>query len=189
LKFSNINDFLSLFAVKISPQTVANTTNALISRTYQSASNCPYPPALIAPIGTAGRFEDLFYGLLGPAGMPQEAVDKLRAAIEPYCSNPQPPIAFMHSVLNHSIWPKEISRLRRGRRRGSGFARSGLRLQRGEHPVIVFDKDGKFLNAWGEGVFKSAHGIFIDREDSIYLTDDADHTVRVLTTGGEASRR
>jgi NHL repeat len=58
-------------------------------------------------------------------------------------------------------------------------------FNRGEHPVIVFDKDGKFLNAWGEGVFKSPHGIFIDHDDVVYLTDDADHTVRVFTTDGE----
>ena len=51
-------------------------------------------------------------------------------------------------------------------------------FSRGEHPIIVFDKDGRFLNAWGEGVFQSPHGIFIDRNDTIYLTDDADHTPR-----------
>ena len=27
---------------------------------------------------------------------------------------------------------------------------------RGEHPVIVFDKDGRFLRTWGEGVFTRA---------------------------------
>ena len=32
-------------------------------------------------------------------------------------------------------------------------------FNRGGHPVIVFDKDGRFLNAWGEGLFKSQHGI------------------------------
>jgi hypothetical protein len=57
-------------------------------------------------------------------------------------------------------------------------------FNRGEHPVIVFDKEGKFLNAWGEGVFTSPHGIFIDREDMIYLADDGDHTVRVYDTEG-----
>ena len=28
-------------------------------------------------------------------------------------------------------------------------------FNRGEYPVIIFDKEGKFLNAWGEGVFKT----------------------------------
>src|ERR1700733_9417762 len=58
-------------------------------------------------------------------------------------------------------------------------------FSRSEHPIIVFDKDGRFLNAWGEGVFQSPHGIFIDRNDTIYLTDDADHTVRIFNTQGE----
>ena len=55
---------------------------------------------------------------------------------------------------------------------------------RGDHPIIVFDKEGRFLNAWGEGTFKSPHGIFIDRDDTIYLTDDGDHTVRIYDTAG-----
>ena len=32
-------------------------------------------------------------------------------------------------------------------------------FNRGEHPVIVFDCDGKFLQAWGEGQFVRPHGI------------------------------
>ena len=38
-------------------------------------------------------------------------------------------------------------------------------FNRGEHPVIVFDKEGQFLTAWGEGVFTNPHGIFIDCND------------------------
>ena len=56
---------------------------------------------------------------------------------------------------------------------------------RGEHPLIVFDKDGHFITAWGEGVFTIPHGIFIDRQDRIYLTDCGDHTVRVYNSAGE----
>ena len=58
-------------------------------------------------------------------------------------------------------------------------------FNRGEHPVIVFDRDGKFLDAWGEGVFTNAHGIFIDRNDHVYCCDNLDHTVRKFTTDGE----
>ena len=56
---------------------------------------------------------------------------------------------------------------------------------RGQHPVIVFDKEGKFLNAWGEGVFACPHGIFIDKDDNLYLSDDGDHTVRICDTDGK----
>ena len=58
-------------------------------------------------------------------------------------------------------------------------------FNRGEHPVIVFDQDGKFLSSWGEGVFARAHGITIGPDDSLYLTDDKDHTVRRFTPDGK----
>ncbi len=58
-------------------------------------------------------------------------------------------------------------------------------FNRGAHPVIVFDKEGQFLNAWGEGVFSSAHGIHIDADDNLYLADNFDHTVRKMTTDGQ----
>ena len=58
-------------------------------------------------------------------------------------------------------------------------------FNRGEHPMIVFDREGKFLRSWGEGLFKRAHGVLIDREDNMYLTDDGDHTMRKCTTEGK----
>ncbi len=57
-------------------------------------------------------------------------------------------------------------------------------FNRGKHPMIVFDKEGKFLTAWGEGVFTVPHGIFIDEDDVLYLADDGDHTVRICDTDG-----
>ena len=56
---------------------------------------------------------------------------------------------------------------------------------RGEHPMIVFDREGNFITSWGEGVFKRAHGLHIDRNDHLYCTDDGDHTVRKCTTEGK----
>ena len=32
-------------------------------------------------------------------------------------------------------------------------------FNRGGHPVIVLDRDGKVLRSWGEGVFTNPHGI------------------------------
>ncbi len=58
-------------------------------------------------------------------------------------------------------------------------------FNRGQHPIIRFDKDGRFLDAWGEGVFSNAHGIFIDSNDHVYCADNHDHTVRKFTTEGE----
>ncbi len=56
---------------------------------------------------------------------------------------------------------------------------------RGDHPVIVFDRDGNFLSSWGEGVFGNAHGICIGPDDSVYCVDNGDHTVRKFSTDGE----
>lgn len=55
---------------------------------------------------------------------------------------------------------------------------------RGDHPMIVFDKEGKFLNAWGEGVFANPHGIFIDHNDAVWCADNGDHTLRRFSTEG-----
>ncbi len=56
---------------------------------------------------------------------------------------------------------------------------------RGEHPVIVFDRDGRLLNSWGEGFFRTPHGIYIDGEDYVWCVDSEDHTVRKFTAEGE----
>ena len=56
---------------------------------------------------------------------------------------------------------------------------------RSEHPVIVFDRDGNFLRSWGEGVVRRAHGITIDADDTVWLTDDLHHTVRKFTPEGK----
>ena len=57
-------------------------------------------------------------------------------------------------------------------------------FNRGEHPMIVFDREGKFLRSWGEGTFPRAHGLHIDAEDNLYLTDDGGHFVRKCTPEG-----
>jgi DNA-binding beta-propeller fold protein YncE len=57
-------------------------------------------------------------------------------------------------------------------------------FNRGEHPVMVFEQDGTFLTSWGEGLFARPHGITIGPDDSVYCTDDLDHTVRKFTSDG-----
>ena len=56
---------------------------------------------------------------------------------------------------------------------------------RGEHPVVVFDRDGNFLTSWGEGVFGGTHGIAIGPDDSIYCTDTQHHVIRKFTPEGK----
>jgi DNA-binding beta-propeller fold protein YncE len=56
---------------------------------------------------------------------------------------------------------------------------------RGKHPMIVFDRAGNFLRSWGEGLFSRPHGVHVAPDDTLYCTDDGDHTVRRMTTDGK----
>ena len=58
-------------------------------------------------------------------------------------------------------------------------------FNRGQHPMVVFDRDGNFLRSWGEGLFHRAHGVHMAPDDSLWLTDDGDHTVRHCTLEGK----
>src|SRR5262245_17936038 len=65
-------------------------------------------------------------------------------------------------------------------------------FHRGTEPLLVFEPSGKFIRSFGKGLFKSAHGLRIDKDDNIWTTDNADHIVikfdhdgKVLMTLGE----
>jgi outer membrane protein assembly factor BamB len=57
-------------------------------------------------------------------------------------------------------------------------------FNRGEHPMMVFDREGKFLSSWGEGLYPRAHGLHMGPDDSLYLTDDGAHCVRKCRLDG-----
>ena len=56
---------------------------------------------------------------------------------------------------------------------------------RSEPPVVVFDREGHFLKAWGVDMFKRPHSLFIGPDDAVYCTDDWGHAVHKFTTDGE----
>ena len=58
-------------------------------------------------------------------------------------------------------------------------------FHRGPHPLIVFDRNGNYLRSWGDGVYVRPHGVHIAPDESIYLTDDGDHSVRKCTLEGK----
>jgi sugar lactone lactonase YvrE len=94
--------------------------------------------------------------------------------------------AFRYEVVND--WAK----LPPGREFNADVAAVGVDAQdrvyafnRGAHPMVVFDRDGNFLRSWGEGVFHRAHGIHMAPDDTLWLTDDGDHTVRHCTLDGK----
>jgi hypothetical protein len=57
-------------------------------------------------------------------------------------------------------------------------------FNRGEHPMIMFDRDGNFLASWGEGLFKRPHGLTIGPDNTLYCVDDVGHTIRKFTPEG-----
>jgi DNA-binding beta-propeller fold protein YncE len=58
-------------------------------------------------------------------------------------------------------------------------------FNRGEHPMMIFDREGNFLRSWGEGQYPRAHGIHMAPDDTMFLTDDGGHFVRKVTLDGK----
>lgn len=58
-------------------------------------------------------------------------------------------------------------------------------LNRGEHPLMEFDGNGKMLRAMGEGMFNRGHGLRIAPDGNIWTTDVQGHTVMKWSTKGE----
>ncbi len=58
-------------------------------------------------------------------------------------------------------------------------------LHRGPQPLLAFDRNGKFLRAWGEGLFKVAHGLRIDRQGNVWTTDNGNHLLRKFSPEGK----
>ncbi len=57
-------------------------------------------------------------------------------------------------------------------------------LNRGRHPILMFDRSGQFLGPWGDAKFRRPHGIFITPQDQIFLVDDEGHTVHRCDAAG-----
>ena len=59
-------------------------------------------------------------------------------------------------------------------------------FNRGPHPVIIFESNGRFVGTWGEKAFGGRpHGITITADGIVWCTDDWDHTVRKFTLDGK----
>ena len=64
-------------------------------------------------------------------------------------------------------------------------------FERGGPPVLVFDRDGHFLDAWPRrpGELEDAHHIYIGPDDHVYLADRDAHQVLKYTTEGKLVER
>jgi sugar lactone lactonase YvrE len=50
--------------------------------------------------------------------------------------------------------------------------------------MLIFNRKGKLLDSWGFGRFKHPHGVWMNDEDELYLTDRDTHLVTKWTTDG-----
>ena len=57
-------------------------------------------------------------------------------------------------------------------------------FQRKDPPIIIFDKEGNFVDSWGDGSFVLAHSIFIEN-DIIYVTDRDSSVCIIYTLDGK----
>jgi DNA-binding beta-propeller fold protein YncE len=57
-------------------------------------------------------------------------------------------------------------------------------FQRRDPPVVVFDRDGKYLGAWGSGEVTDPHGLKIVG-DVVYTTDRSDSVAKSFTLDGK----
>ena len=57
-------------------------------------------------------------------------------------------------------------------------------FQRKDPPVVVFDREGKYLGAWGSGEVTDPHGLKIV-DEVVYTTDRSDSVAKSFTLDGK----
>ena len=55
---------------------------------------------------------------------------------------------------------------------------------RTNHPYMIFDKSGKMIDHWGEGIFEDPHGMCITPDDTVYFVDRTPQTVMKFDKAG-----
>lgn len=58
-------------------------------------------------------------------------------------------------------------------------------FHRGKHPILCVDADGKLLRSWGDDLIGKAHGLRVDRQDNVWVTDIGHHRVMKFDPSGK----
>lgn len=58
-------------------------------------------------------------------------------------------------------------------------------FHRGKQPIICFDSTGKYIRSWGDKLIGTAHGLRIDRDDNVWVTDIGHHLVLKFSPRGK----
>jgi hypothetical protein len=62
-------------------------------------------------------------------------------------------------------------------------------LQRGATPVVVFNPDGSFAEAWGDDLIADGHGIWATQDGRLFIVDRDAHQVIVTDLSGTPLKR
>lgn len=62
-------------------------------------------------------------------------------------------------------------------------------LQRGATPVVVFEPDGTFATAWGDGLIADGHGIWASNDGRLFIADRDAHQIVVTDLEGQVLQR
>jgi peptidylamidoglycolate lyase len=59
-------------------------------------------------------------------------------------------------------------------------------FHRGDHPIMCFEgATGKLVASWGDGMFRTPHGLAVDVKDNVWVTDVGHHQVFKFSHDGE----
>lgn len=58
-------------------------------------------------------------------------------------------------------------------------------LHRGKQPVVCLDASGRFIRSWGDDCIDTPHGLRIDADDQVWVTDIGNHQVFQFAASGE----
>jgi hypothetical protein len=58
-------------------------------------------------------------------------------------------------------------------------------FNRGEHPMVVFDREGTVQGSWGEAVFKRPHAVHLAPDGTIWCADEGENCIRRCSLDGE----
>ena len=50
-------------------------------------------------------------------------------------------------------------------------------FHRGKHPILCVDAEGQLLRSWGDDLIETPHGLRVDRQDNVWVTDIGRHRV------------
>jgi streptogramin lyase len=91
------------------------------------------------------------------------------AAVTVGAQNANPPTPY-HEVAN---WAKLPAGEKWAGGQGADPASNGdiWTFNRADPPILRFDQSGKVVKSFGDGMFVQAHGIFVDRNDNVWVTD------------------